>query len=247
MTTIHYIVKNTHKPMHPLLIPGQDNSYLPQTKYDPFEDYSDIPRISVKPNEEIISLLPPIDTMRLNEASLAKSGSKKKRKLSYNNTLYTMPSKRKQRLWPSCNYCRVKKTRCDAEVTILYQDKSIIKTINDKLFYILNEQEQECMIKMISDTVGISEQVMNRIEESTSCIIKQIDKIILLEPCSCCCKIRNRVERDTNAEFTGDCTFSSGLTRKDITIFANVLQHCSEKTCITDLTIFDYQQAEYIA
>ncbi|SMN19087.1 similar to Saccharomyces cerevisiae YGL162W SUT1 Transcription factor of the Zn[II]2Cys6 family involved in sterol uptake [Maudiozyma saulgeensis] len=246
MTAINYVVKNAHKPMHPLLIPGRDNSYLPQTKYDPFNDSSDIPRVSIMSNTDIIHLLPPIDTMKLNEAALAKTVSKKKRKLSYNNTLYSMPSKRKQRSGPSCNHCRAKKTRCDAEITVLYQDKSIIKAVNDKLFYILNEEEQEYMITMISKKVGISGEVMDLIEESSSYIIKQIDKIILLEPCTCCCKIRNRVDIDVNAEFTGDCTFSSGLTRKDITTFANVMRRCPKKTFITDLTLFDYQEAEYI-
>ncbi|KAG0672525.1 hypothetical protein C6P45_001989 [Maudiozyma exigua] len=245
--TSAYVVKNAHKPMHPLLIPTSDSSYLPQTKYDPFEDRSEVPRISVFPNEEVISLLPPIETIQLNDVAIVDAAPSKKRKMSCNTQMYGMPIiKRKQRSGPSCNYCRVKKTRCDAAVTVLYQDKSVTRSLNDMLFHILSKNEKEETIKMITKEVGISADVLTTIEDSTSCIVKQIDKIILLEPCSCCCKIRNRVETDVTAEFTGDCTFSNGMTRKDITTFTNIFQACPEKKNIMKLTIFDYEKAGYI-
>lgn len=242
-----YVVKNVHKPMHPLLIPSKDSSYLPQTKYDPFADRSDVPRISVFPNEEIISLLPPIGTIQLNDMSVVYAAPSKKRKMSYKKQVYDMPvAKRKQRSGPSCNYCRVKKTRCDADVTILYQNKSVTRSLNDMLFHILSKTEKDEAIKMIIREVGISPEVLAIIDYSTSCIIKQIDKIILLEPCSCCCKIRNRVETDITAEFIGDCSFSNGMTRKDITTFTNVFQACPDKKNIMGLTIYDYEKAGYI-
>ena len=250
MTTIHYLVTNNHSKMQPLLIPGQNNSYKTSTSYDPFTNLCDVPRVPTIPNQDIIKfLLPPLQLTSVNQSFESKKKSPKKNKCAkypkFNMTVAS-PAKRKQRSGPSCNYCRVKKTKCDAEVTVLLQDRSIVKAINEKLYHILTREEQKDILAKISKQHTLSEETLTACEEGSVDVVKQLDKIIMLDPCSCCCKIRNRVEIDEDAEFSGDCTFANGLTRKDITAFSNILQCCPDKKSIEELDIYDYEKAGYI-
>lgn len=250
MTTIHYLVTNNHSRMQPLLIPGQNNSYQTSPAYDPFTSLCDVPRIPTIPNKDVMKfLLPPLQLGPISQQYDSRKSIPKKNKCTkppkYSITM-TSPVKRKQRSGPSCDYCRVKKTKCDADVTVLLQDRSIVKAVNDKLYHVLTRDEQDEVLSKIAKQHEISPEVLTACEEGSVQVVKQLDKIIVLDPCSCCCKIRNRVEIDEDAEFSGDCTFANGLTRKDITTFSNILQCCDEKTSINDLDIYDYEKAGYI-
>lgn len=176
-----------------------------------------------------------------------------------------MKNNKRQRIGPSCDSCRAKKVRCDAQIEILIKDKSIINELSPKLNYILEKED----IDKISETILKDVKLPPELNSTNSKLrlMKHLNKIVLFSPCSSCIKINRKKKfkmakrgRKTNKkknnindkpdiddvnEIADEyfCTFSKGLSKSDICIFQK-LNNLTNKN-INELTVDDYLVAGY--
>lgn len=117
--------------------------------------------------------------------------------------------KRRQRTGPSCDSCRVRKVKCDAEIVIL-KDLKNSGSISPNGYRVIERFEP----KDYSLTEKALEQIYREFyggapdaETSSHMFIKTATKLIRFKSCTAC-KMRN-----------GKCHFSKGFTRADIMKF----------------------------
>ncbi|CCH61892.1 hypothetical protein TBLA_0F03550 [Henningerozyma blattae CBS 6284] len=154
---------------------------------------------------------------------------------------------KRQRIGPSCDNCRLKKTKCNAKVELILLDSNLlIKNSNLNLIlnssinlhYTLSPQD----LKNLKDFVIYSNDlnylsILNKISnlDTDTQVIKHLDKLLIFTPCSNCCKKNNH-----------NCLFSKGFTRADINTFNKLLNLPENKgKSIYDLNLNDYQHSHY--
>lgn len=161
-----------------------------------------------------------------------------------NNTNSATASKR-QRIGPSCDTCRLKKTKCNAKIEIILFDTDFLNkssklnnVLNSNLLhYQLNLNDINNLINYFSSiennntTNIILIEKLNNLKENEK-LIKHLDKLILFTPCSSC------VKRNLNINCI--CNFSKGFTRSDINAFKKMLKKSINKKSIYQLDINDY-------
>ncbi|KAL3232828.1 Sterol uptake protein 1 [Nakaseomyces bracarensis] len=187
-----------------------------------------------------------------NSSSSSKSSSMKPQSRSRKSS---SNSAKRQRVGPSCDKCRVKKIKCDAQSDVVIQDLEVVSLFSPLLHYefttdeVLNpESEINQYFKRrnvlknkyligLKDSLAKSRNVTNRT------LVKHIDKIVVFQPCSSCQKKKNNllltanstpIEIRQNPKFQKthellvshcNCTFSKGFTRGDISIFTKINYH----------------------
>lgn len=185
-------------------------------------------------------------------SSSAKSPSQKSQSRSRKSS---GNSAKRQRVGPSCDKCRVKKIKCDAQSDIVVQNAEVVGLFSPLLHYefttdeVLNADSEinqflrkRNLLKNkyligLKDSLSKSHNVTNRT------LVKHIDKIIVFQPCSSCQKKKNNllltanstpIEIRQNPKFQKthellishcNCTFSKGFTRGDISIFTKINYH----------------------
>lgn len=122
-------------------------------------------------------------------------------------SISSLRGKRRQRSGPSCDACRVRKVKCDAEIIISdYQDLSI----DEKLMFDKNTQDNQTF--QLSNGFTILKTLVN-IKSSRD------EKYIKYRSCTAC---NNR---------TLKCCFSKGFTRNDIVKYNKFKSESSDEEC----------------
>lgn len=196
---LSYSIMNGGNKLNPLSLPPL---YLPSIN-------------SLPPSNEKV-VLPSISSLnRLTESNLINYGSHDHENYKYNdtpspsnsierqgsnsNSIISSPksddlmqSKRRQRLGPSCDSCRVRKVKCNAEIIMLSND---YKNFNLKEFE-LTPQQVDDLINYKSISLG----------DMTWNLILSNEKLIKFKSCNSC-----------HAKHL-DCKFSKGFTKEDILV-----------------------------
>lgn len=151
-------------------------------------------------------------------------------------------NKKRQRIGPSCDSCRSKKVRCDARIEILCQSESVVNLISDKLHYKFKENEVSDICENFLHNDELTKEILDK--ENSIELIKHLDKIVLLHPCTTCSKLKNKKKYILHNNLHHSCSFSKGLTRADINIFSRISKMTNKKR-ISEMTIVDYANAGF--
>lgn len=185
------------------------------------------------------------NTMNVTERQL--HPSKYYRKLAERGT----SSKKRQRIGPSCDKCRIKKIKCNASIEIILKDSRIVGMFNEHLHYILTDQDIEMFNKKWSHIFGVklpyticnvpmskpnsknndsssSSYSTNNDASSTAnkepeyqAVIKHLDKLIIFQSCTSC----NKRKYKNSESGPMSCKFARGFSRPDINQFNKIKIH----------------------
>lgn len=188
-------------------------------------------------------------------AKLAAKPRKTQARSSNNSNSGGNSNNKRQRVGPSCDKCRAKKIKCDAQSDIVVQDPEIVALFSESLHYEFTSEEVLSGDSEISRflsaknlqknkyLVGLRDSLAKSRNVTNRSLVKHIDKIIVFQPCSSCQKKKNNllltanstpIEIRQNPKFQKthellishcDCTFSKGFTRNDISIYTKINYH----------------------
>lgn len=158
--------------------------------------------------------------------------SKYYQKLADNDT----SSKKRQRVGPSCDKCRIKKIKCNASIEVILKDTRIVGMFNEHLHYILTDHDIETYNKKWSHIFGVKlpSTICNiptptkngtgsntKQQQEYQVVVKHLDKLIIFRPCTSCLKRKYK-----NSEFGPmSCKFARGFSRSDINQFNRIKIH----------------------
>ncbi|AMD21810.1 HFL046Wp [Eremothecium sinecaudum] len=144
-------------------------------------------------------------------------------------TVITASKYKRQRTGPSCDICRSKKIKCDATITILFQDPSVTRSYSNQL------HSQVSVSDLSRETfTQIPKDIRKALLTKELLLLKHIDKLIAFKPCTSCSKRKNCV-----------CSFSKGFTRADINVFTNLCMKFGKRSSIEHFNIEDYRKCGY--
>ncbi|AET40515.1 Sut1p Ecym_6122 [Eremothecium cymbalariae DBVPG len=136
---------------------------------------------------------------------------------------------KRQRTGPSCDICRSKKIKCDATISILFQDASVTSLFNNLLHSEVDIGE------LGMDWVSqIPEDIKQALLTKELTLLKHVDKLIAFKPCTSCFRRKNCF-----------CTFSKGFTRADINVFTNLCIKSGQRDSIDQFNLNDYRNCGY--
>ncbi|AEY96683.1 FAEL298Cp [Eremothecium gossypii FDAG1] len=144
-------------------------------------------------------------------------------------TVITASKYKRQRTGPSCDICRSKKIKCDATITILFQDASVTGSFNEMLHAPVNVSE------LANEWLSqIPDEVRQALLTKELTLLKHVDKLIAFKPCTSCSKRKNCF-----------CTFSKGFTRADINVYTNLCVKFGKRSSIDQFSLNDYRNCGY--
>lgn len=189
---------------------------------------------TVKKNDTTNNIITTTNTTAINNDDNVSTGS------SGSTSSSSSSNNKRQRSGPSCDKCRMKKIKCNADVRILYQSSKLLK-IEFLHFQISSIDE---LIKLCSKyNIDYSKKLADTDIENLiniGKIIKHFDKIIFFKSCTSCSKKNKNL---INKQNTQQCSFSKGFTRQDINTLAKILRNPNnnlQKKNIDELTSNDF-------
>lgn len=152
----------------------------------------------------------------------------------------SQPSARRQRSGPSCDHCRRKKIKCDAQVQVLLRNVAPHTLRAPALHHVYTQDELRVLDTQLKKLSIDPSLFSAKSPHETRYLVRHIDKLIEFKPCYAC--VRATLDRST-AKMC--CKFSKGFTRADITVLRKIRSAAglADTTDIEDIAMADYERA----